>query len=106
MRKLVTILSLLSLSSTVFAGECNELHARNVAAKYFKNSPQVFLTVVEESIYKLNGIDVSGNLKVKFVKLVSASQVEIGELEMDSGTCQIVKQNRQIAQSANTRFSE
>ncbi len=102
----MTILSIVSLSSTVFAGDCNELYARSVAAKYFKNSPQVFLTVVEETSTKINGIDVSGNLKVKFVKAVSANQMEIGELEMDSGTCQIVKQNRQIAQSANTKFPE
>lgn len=106
MRTLVTILSLMSLSSTVFAGDCNEIRARNVAAKYFKNSPQVFLTVAEETTYKVDGIVVTGNLRVKFVKAVSANHVEIGELEMDSGTCQVVKQNSQSAQSANTKFSE
>jgi hypothetical protein len=103
MKKIVTILSFVLMSSTVFAGECTHEQARK-AVSDFLSKQMPTRDVYTSSAYQqkslfIEGKELKGNYEVKYSRIEKSDKTigEIGSVEVHPGTCQLVKADSQSA---------
>lgn len=92
MKTVTAILGLVLASSAAF-GACNDQQANATAKAYLnkqRKGNKVFITDAQSQPRYLGGIEVRGNLKIKFAVDGGGVMGEIGEIHLNPQTCEIV----------------